>query len=108
MGNSSYSAVGADVGLGPGGCDFLASMQALHSLSLARTRLEHAALGAALGGLSTLTVLSLAWCAHLPARAQQFEELWLPSKPALACCNVCICCWILLRRHVGALVCGVL
>lgn len=51
----------ADVGLAAGGCDFLAGMGQLQMLSLARTRLDHASLADVLGGLDTLTALSLAW-----------------------------------------------
>ena len=50
-----------DTGLASGGCDFLASMQQLQMLSLARTGLVHASLAAIVGGLTTLTTLSLAW-----------------------------------------------
>ena len=51
----------ADVGLALGGCDFLGGMGQLQMLSLARTRLDHSSFADVLGGLITLTTLSLAW-----------------------------------------------
>ena len=51
----------ADTGLAAGGCEFLAGMQQLQMLSLARTRLAHVSLAAVVGSLTTLTTLSLAW-----------------------------------------------
>ena len=53
--------LGADTGLAAGGCQFLAGMEQLRTLSLARTRLVHASLAGVMGGLTTLTTLSLAW-----------------------------------------------
>ena len=42
-------------------------MQSLQVLSLVRTRLEHEALAAVLGSLTTLTTLKLAWCTSSPS-----------------------------------------
>ena len=64
--------------LGQGGCEFLASMQSLQVLSLVRTRLEHEALAAVLGSLTTLTTLKLAWCASSPSACSSCDSLEQP------------------------------
>ena len=58
---TELSFLGAETGLAAGGCQFLAGMEQLRTLSLARTRLAHASLVGVMDCLTTLTTLSLAW-----------------------------------------------
>ena len=54
-------------------------MQSLQVLSLVRTRLEHEALAAVLGSLTTLTTLKLAWYTSSPSVCASCISLEQPS-----------------------------
>ena len=59
-------------------------MQSLQVLSLVRTRLEHEALAAVLGSLTTLTTLKLAWYTSSPNVCSSCYSLEPNSWPTFA------------------------